>query len=107
MLQARQPLKLKSNRYANVQGKVDSGFSVNKFRPLSTQEIIRRREEDFFRISRDDLEHLLRSEYKPDLYSQSLQCSPNHSFIIYDVRSNESFEQGSILSARYAFILII
>ena len=55
----------KNQKYGHVQGRLDTGLTVDKVRSVSCREFAKRRDEIFFRLSPGQLNELL-SEYESD-----------------------------------------
>lgn len=108
----------KSERYAHVQGKLDTGLTVDKVKYVTAREYSKRRDEIFFRINAGQLNDLL-SEYEADEYesfsdsfrggdgslkivthTDTAEASYNKPYLILDVREAEYYNSCHIIQAR-------
>lgn len=108
----------KNDKYAHVQGVLDTGMTVGKVKIISSSEYARRRDETFFRLSRQQLSALY-EEYEADEYESIVETSGGERgspkivtyredarsmyskpYLILDVRDKASFERGHLLQAR-------
>ena len=117
----KQPLEKKvpkSEKYAHVAGKLDTGLTVDKVKFVTAREYSKRRDEIFFRINRGSLYELF-NEYEADeyesmsdsfrgadrdlkivTYNESSNASYEKPYLILDVRESESFNICHLLQAR-------
>jgi len=108
----------KSEKYSHVQGKLDTGLTVDKVKYVTAREYRKRRDEIFFRISCGQLSDLF-SEYEGDenenisdsfrggdgslkivTHTDTAEASYNKPYLILDVRESDQFNAGHILQAR-------
>ena len=116
----------KSIKYANVQGKLDTGMTIDKLKIVSSREYTRRRDEIHYRITKTQLCELY-EEYEADEYESiseaagvesdsgprivtySESSSPQYSkpYLILDVRESDEFNTCHLLQARsFPFALL-
>lgn len=108
----------KSEKYANVQGKLDTGMNINKVQVITAREFARRRNEIYFRVSAKQLFELL-SEYEAEdsenvhdssfdgaggprivTYSESAEPEYNRPYLILDCRERAEYNQCRLVQAR-------
>ena len=107
----------KSKKYANVQGVLDTGATVNKVKVVSCKEHTRRRDEIHYRLTKKQLSDLY-SEYEQDEYesirdtagdldgpkivSYSESSNPYYEkpYLILDVRQPDAYNRCHLLQAR-------
>ena len=117
----------KSNKYAGVQGKLDTGLTINKVKTVSSSQFAQRRDEIFFRISRHQLFELY-NEYEADEYEDIAEAETRHigargpivvthadsdradyakPYLLLDVREEHAFNAYHMLQARcFPFVLM-
>ena len=107
----------KSDKYAHIQGNLDTGMNVKKVKFISVKDFIRRRDEIHYRVSPQMLESLY-SEYEGEIHNEEdIENNGNsggpimvthHSaskpiydkpYLILDARSQGEFESGHLLQA--------
>jgi rhodanese-related sulfurtransferase len=105
----------KSDKYAHVRGTIDTGMTVDKVKFVTAREYSKRRDEIFFRITRQQLYQLL-AEYEGDEF-ESIQETGNSGlkivsytgdsepvyekpYLLLDVREVSAFNEFHILQAR-------
>lgn len=104
-------------KYANVKGRLDTGMTVDKVKFVSSQQYRKRRDEIFFRLSKEQL-YSLYCEYEADeyediveneisgcgphivTYSQDSKPSYDKPYLILDVRDREDFEVFRLMQSR-------
>ena len=108
----------KNEKYAHVQGILNTGMTVSKLKVVSSSEYARRRDEIFYRISRRQLSELY-AEYEQDEYEsiaetkEGVNGSPqivtyrederstyNKPYLILDIREKYEYDRGHLLQAR-------
>mmetsp|Transcript_11598 Transcript_11598/g.11621 ORF Transcript_11598/g.11621 Transcript_11598/m.11621 type:complete len:335 (+) Transcript_11598:213-1217(+) len=107
----------RSEKYAHVQGTLDTGPTVNKIKFITNKECSRRRDEIHFRLNKSHLHELL-CEYEqqerediidadsrmsgPKIVSYGETDTPQYSkpYLIYDVREPGEYNEGHIMQAR-------
>lgn len=117
----------KSKKYSNVQGKLDSGLTVNKVKNVSASQFAQRRDEIFFRISRHQIFELY-NEYEADEYEDIAEAETRHvgargpvivthtesaradyekPYLLLDVREPQNYNAYHMLQARsFPFVLM-
>ena len=115
----------KNDKYAHVQGILNTGMTVSKMRVVSSSEYARRRDEIFYRITRRQLSELY-AEYEQDEYESIAETkegangSPhivtyrederstyNKPYLILDIRDKFEYDKGHLLQARsFPFALL-
>ncbi|KAJ1405921.1 Rhodanese-like domain-containing protein [Ochromonadaceae sp. CCMP2298] len=105
----------KSEKYAHVRGTIDTGMTVDKVKFVTAREYSKRRDEIFFRITKQQLYQLL-AEYEGEEFECIQETSNNRlkivsytefsepvyekPYLLLDVREIDSFNQFHILQAR-------
>jgi len=107
-------------RYADVSAKVASGRTAAKVKYLTNRQVLRRRDETFCRIGRDDLAELFEEYEKVDdehldtlgagadpgnrpkicVYEEDAPVEYERPYLVLDVRTPEEFADCHILQAR-------
>jgi len=106
-------------KYAHVTSKLDVGRSVAKVKPLTNRQMLKRRDEIFLRISRDELAELLEEYEKLDeehvndnakggyengpricVYEEEAKVEYERPYLILDVRTPEEYGDCHMLQAR-------
>lgn len=114
----------KSEKYAHIQGKLDTGLNINKVKVVTAREFAKRRDEIFFRVTKGQLFELLH-EYEADeqeritdnevygqgprivTYSELAEPDYNRPYLILDVREASSYNTCHILQSRnFPFALL-
>ena len=116
----------KSEKYAHVQGRLDTGLTVEKVKYVTAREYSKRREEIFFRINCGQLNDLF-SEYENDEYesltdsfrggddtlkivthsADAAEAVYNKPYLILDVRESELYNECHIVHGRsFPFALL-
>lgn len=116
----------KSEKYAHVQGRLDTGLTVEKVKYVTAREYSKRREEIFFRINCGQLNDLF-SEYEHDEYesltdsfrggddtlkivthsADTAEAVYNKPYLILDVREAELYNECHIVHGRsFPFALL-
>eukprot|EP01036_Dinobryon_divergens_P031875 gene31875-41361_t len=116
----------KSEKYAHVQGRLDTGLTVEKVKYVTAREYSKRREEIFFRINCGQLNDLF-SEYENDEYesltdsfrggddtlkivthsADTAEAVYNKPYLILDVREAELYNECHIVHGRsFPFALL-
>lgn len=107
-------------RYAHVRSRLDTGLTMDKVKPITAKEFIRRRDEPFFRVSPGQLGELL-AEYEQDqqagikdiecrdpdnngpmivTHTQEETAAYDRPYLILDLRPPEAYAQCKITQAR-------
>lgn len=117
----------KSRKYSGVQGKLDTGLTVNKVKTVSASQFAQRRDEIFFRITRHQIFELY-NEYEADEYEDIAEAESRHvgargpvivthsetaradydkPYLLLDVRDEAAFHAYYMLQARsFPFVLM-
>ena len=117
----------KNKKYAHVEGKLDSGLTINKVKTVSASQFAQRRDEIFFRISRHQVFELY-NEYEADEYEDIAEAETRHvgapgpvivthsesdradyekPYLLLDVREQQAFNAYHMLQARsFPYILM-
>lgn len=107
----------KSNKYAHVSGVLNTGLTINKVKAVTSREYAKRRDEIFFRITRQQLYELY-AEYEADeyetiaetgrgahethivTYSEDAKPTYEKPYLLLDVREADEFQTCHLLQAR-------
>ena len=108
----------RNEKYAHVQGILNTGMTTTKLKVVSSSEYARRRDEIFFRITRRQLSELY-GEYEQDeyesitdtkeridgspqivTYREDERSSYNKPYLILDIREKFEYDKGHLLQAR-------
>ena len=108
----------RNEKYAHVQGILNTGMTTTKLKVVSSSEYARRRDEIFFRITRRQLSELY-GEYEQDeyesitdtrektdgspqivTYREDERSSYNKPYLILDMREKFEYDKGHLLQAR-------
>ena len=113
----------RSEKYANVQGKLDTGMNINKVHVITAREFARRRNEIYYRVSSKQLFELL-SEYEAGedenvndssfdsgggrggggprivTYSETAEPEYDRPYLILDCREGVDYNQCRLMQAR-------
>jgi centrosomal protein CEP41 len=105
----------KNDKYSHVRGTLDTGLTIEKVKFITAREYSKRRDEIFFRLTKNQLHQLL-SEYEEEEYESITETRNNslrivsHSdsaepvyekpYLILDVREVDYFNDYHILQAR-------
>lgn len=117
----------KSAKYAAVQGKLDTGLTVDKVKVVSSSQFAQRRDEIYFRISRHQVFELY-NEYEADEYEDIAEAESRHvgargpvivthsesaradyqkPYLLLDVREEQAFNAYHMLQARcFPYVLM-
>lgn len=115
----------KSEKYAHVESRLNTGLTVNKVKVLTARECSKRRDEIFYRISKNQLYELY-NEYEADeretiadsqfgghsgprivTYSESSSPDYEKPYLIFDVREEPDYHDCHLLQARsFPFALL-
>ncbi len=117
----------KSEKYASVQGKLDTGLTVNKVKVVSSSQYAQRRDEIFFRLSKQQIFELY-NEYEADEYEDIAEAETrrggdhgprivthgvgarseyNKPYLLLDVRNAEAYNAYHMIQARsFPFVLM-
>jgi len=109
----------KNEKYSRVQGVLDTGLTVNKVKAVTAREFAKRRDEIFFRITKQQLFELYkeyeadeefiqhtgndgRPSHDPRIVTYSEDDAPTYEkpYLILDVREPDVFQQCHLLHAR-------
>lgn len=109
----------KNEKYSHVQGTLDTGLTVNKVKAVTAREFAKRRDEIFFRLTKQQLFELY-NEYEVDeeqiqrsglhgrtsndprivTYSEDDEPCYEKPYLVLDVREPDQFQQCHLLHAR-------
>lgn len=108
-----------SKKYSHIGPRLSTGPTQNKVRYLTNNQVLRRRDEPFLRISKEELAELFEEYEKHDeehvasnihgsdgggprvcIHSEDDQATYERPYLILDVRSPEAYEACHILQAR-------
>jgi centrosomal protein CEP41 len=117
----------KSSKYSGVEGKIDTGLTVNKVKTVSASQFAQRRDEIYFRITRHQIFELY-NEYEADEYEDIAEAETRHigargpvvvthsetarddyekPYLLLDVREQPDFNTYHMLQARsFPFVLM-
>jgi centrosomal protein CEP41 len=107
----------KSEKYAHIQSSINTGLTVHKVKYVTAREYSKRRDEIFFRITKQQLYELFneyeaefeesfsdssRSNSGVNIVSHSADAKPTYErpYLILDAREEENFDSCRILHAR-------
>ncbi|KAJ8603791.1 hypothetical protein CTAYLR_000193 [Chrysophaeum taylorii] len=108
-----------AKKYAHIQARLSTGPTQNKVKYLTNNQVLRRRDETFLRISRDELAELFEEYEKHDdervqsnvhggddggprvcVYDEDAKVAYDRPYLILDVRGPEAYDACHILQAR-------
>jgi centrosomal protein CEP41 len=107
----------RNEKYAHVRGTLDTGLTVNKVKSVTSREYAKRRDEIFFRLTKNQLYELY-NEYEANeyesinentmgsgdvrivTYSESARPEYDKPYLILDTREVAEFNIGHLLQAR-------
>ena len=110
-----------NKKYAHIGSRISSGPTQNKVKYLTNQQVLRRRDEVFLRISKDELAELFEEYEKHDddehvesnaclgddengprvcTYNEESEASYERPYLALDVRNESDFKDCHILQAR-------